>query len=241
MIGLAHEARQAAVGRAPALPGTPWPRPDPARPAQRCRPPPSREIGTGAQPSISGSSASTRVLVHVRDVEHRLHGEQVQLVDGRDARPRSAPACGRDGPRSGRRAPCCAASSFAAPDLSRLASFSRRGMAFSTVAMIGQNELGLDGVHVATADPPARPRGHDVRIAEEAHHLGRWHRSRGCWRGTGCPGPPLGSRRPPNRRCPRTPPWPARSSPDGRFRPAPAGASSGTGTMPTLGSMVANG
>ena len=41
-----------------------------------------------------------------------------------------------------------AASNFATPALSRLASFSRRGMRLLNRGDIGQDELGLDGVHV---------------------------------------------------------------------------------------------
>ena len=98
------------------------------------------------------------VLVHVRDVEHRLHGEQVQLVDGRDlvlGQPQRAGAM---------------ALVQAREHLLRRLQLRRAGLVALGLLLqardgllnrgdVGQDELGLDGVHVRRAGPPCRPRG----------------------------------------------------------------------------------
>ena len=179
------------------------------------------------------------VLVHVRDVEHRLHGEQVQLVDGRDL------VLGQP-QRAGAMALVQAGEHLACRLQLRRARLIALGLLFQTRdgllnrGDIGQDELGLDSVHV-------RPRIHlagHVQSRPDRRRSApprRWHRSRGCSRGTGCPGPPPGSLRPPNPRCRRTRPWRARCFAGWSISASACRRSSGTGTMPTLGSMVANG
>ena len=110
------------------------------------------------------------VLVHVRDVEHRLHGEQVQLVDGRDL------VLGQP-QRAGAMALVQAGEHLARRLQLRRARLIALGLLFQTRdgllnrGDIGQDELGLDSVHVRLRIHLAGHVSH-VRIAEEAHHLG---------------------------------------------------------------------
>ena len=63
----------------------------------------------------------------------------------------------------------------------------------------------------------------------------RWRRPRGCWPGTGCPGPPLCWPPRPGRRCRRTARWPARRSCELLISARRSSRSSGTLATPDVG------
>ena len=61
-------------------------------------------------------------------------------------------------------------------------------MALLDRCQVGERELGLDDLDVGDRVDLAVDVDH-VLVLEAAHHVARSRRSRGCWRGTGCPGP----------------------------------------------------
>ncbi len=87
---------------------------------------------------------------------------------------------------------------------------------------------------------PCRRRGRRRRPRRRGRP-GRSRRPRGCSRGTCCPAPRPRTRPARCPRCRRTTPWRAGCARSRRSPRAPPRRASGSGTTPTLGSIVANG
>ena len=150
------------------------------------------------------------------------------------ARPRALPSTDR------RCAPACPrrarAWTFFSAATSRTASLSPVGLRHLGVlgdllldrVEVGERELGVDGLDVATPGRPCPRRAPRSRPRSSARRA-RSRRSRGCWRGTCCPGPRPSTRRRPGRRCRRTRPRPARPSAAARSPAIASSRGSGTG------------